>query len=155
MKKIRLSIILSSLCLFLGMFSGRLTEPSDYMWLSNLKQPWFSPPNWLYAPVWTIIYLMMGVAIAKIWIANKKQNNKLPIIIFIVQLILNLAWSPIFFHFRRIDLALCDLFLLWISLLILLFITKKIHRVFFLLLPYVVWVSFALVLNFSIYKLNA
>lgn len=167
-KKHTLNLICSCTCLILGMLSGSIATADDYLWLNNLNKPWFNPPNWIFAPVWTVIYIMMGVVLSKLWQlkANIKNNcpgkrnstgvksTNWPIIMFVVQFALNLLWSPIFFHYRRIELGLYNICLLWLSLLVLMFITKTSKSIFWLLLPYVSWVSFALILNFSIYQLN-
>jgi translocator protein len=168
LKKHKLNLIFSCICLTLGMLSGSIAKPDDYLWLNNLNKPWFNPPNWIFGPVWTILYIMMGMVISKIWqtkfniqseVHNKPTTTSLkysdwPIILFILQLILNLSWTPIFFHYRRIDLGFYVICLLWCSLFGLMFVTKKIKGIFWLLLPYISWVSFALILNLFIYKLN-
>jgi benzodiazapine receptor len=151
-KKYSPEIIGGLLCLSLGMLSGYSMTAADFAWYHSLNKPFFNPPSWIFGPVWTVLYLMMGVGLGILW--KNKFKNKLLIIIFIAQLIFNLIWSPIFFYYQRIDLALLDIFALWISLVLFMFAARKQSVLLALFLPYLLWVSFALVLNFSIYKLN-
>ena len=142
------------ICLFLGMISGYLSRGSDSIWYINLHKPSFNPPKWVFGPVWTILYMMMGVVFGKIW--DNRNNNKPLLILFIIQLIYNLAWSPIFFYFQRIDFALYDIILLWTTLLFIILISlfRKAQIIAILLIPYFLWVSFAVILNLRIYQLN-
>ena len=149
----RLEIFGIIICLGLGMLSGYLVKGGDSAWYINLNKPSFNPPNFVFAPIWTLIYIMIGIALGKLW-KNKSQNKSL-LFIFAVQFILNLLWSPIFFHFHKIGLALIDAILLWFSIILLIIFAYKKHRiVFFLFIPYILWVSFAVLLNLSLYLLN-
>lgn len=145
-------IIGSILCLILGLLSGYSVSSGDSIWFSSINKPSFNPPNWIFGPVWTVLYLMMGVALGKIW--NIRQQNPSLFILFGCQFFFNLLWSPLFFHFHRIDLALLDISLLWLSLILLLISAKKHINIVMLLLPYLLWVSFAFILNFAIFQLN-
>jgi benzodiazapine receptor len=140
------------LCLSLGMLSGYGANSGDSIWYASLNKPSFNPPSWLFGPAWTILYLMMGTALGKIW--NNKAHNKLLLIIFSIQFILNMLWSPLFFYFHRVDVALYDLSLLWISLLTFMVLAWKQRSIFLLCLPYIIWTCFALLLNYTIYTLN-
>ena len=153
-KKYQPEVIASIICLCLGMLSGYGTTADDYQWYATLKKPAFNPPNWIFAPVWSALYIMMGVAAGKIWLNWKKKSDGWSLTLFILQFIFNLAWSPIFFCYHRIDLALYDIILLWLTLLGLLLINCRHKVIFKLLLVYLIWVSFALGLNFTIYQLN-
>lgn len=148
LKKYRLEIACSMLCLTLGILSGYGVKAGDSVWYMSLNKPSFNPPNWIFGPVWTILYIMIGTAFAKIL----KSKNTLLAGLFIFQFALNLIWSPLFFYFQRIDLALLDISILWITLTMLLY--KSNRDTMLLLLPYFIWCSFASVLNFSIYWLN-
>lgn len=141
-----------SICLISGMISGFLSNSGDTLWYQSLVKPSFNPPSWIFAPTWTVLYIMMGVALGIIW--KHRKNNNLLLILFWLQLILNLAWSPLFFLFHRIDIALYDLILLWLTIIIFLYFAKRLHSVFLLFIPYTLWVSFALILNLNIYILN-
>lgn len=140
------------LCLILGMLSGYSVQLSDFAWYTNLNKPAFNPPDWIFGPVWTILYLMMGVALGILW-KNKAQNKAL-ILIFAVQLLLNLLWSPIFFYYQNIGLAFIDICALWISLVIFMLAARNWRPILLLFLPYFLWVTFAMALNFSIYHIN-
>lgn len=139
-------------CLALGVLSGLGTTAGDSAWYLSLVKPSFNPPSWVFGPVWTILYLMMGVAAGKLW--KLRHQNALPLALFSIQFIFNLLWSPLFFYFHRIDLALYDMYLLWISLAILMIVVRQYRSVILLLTPYIIWVSFAMLLNFSLYNLN-
>ena len=145
-------IIGGMLCLMLGTVSGYSVQAGDYTWYSNLIKPTFNPPNWIFAPVWSILYIAMGIVLGSLW--RNRPVNKLLIIVFIWQFILNLLWSPFFFYYQNIDWALYDICLLWLSLIFLIFLARNKRIIFLLLLPYVLWVSFALVLNYKIYEMN-
>ncbi len=151
-KKYQTEILGSLLCLLLGLLSGYSANASDPLWYVGLNKPNFNPPAWIFGPAWTILYLMMGSALGKLW--KEKTNNKLLIALFIIQFIFNLGWSPLFFYFHRIDLALADIGALWLSLLIFMIAARHQRSVFLLCLPYLLWVSFAAFLNFTIYIMN-
>lgn len=151
-KKYKIEIIGALICLSLGLFSGFLSQSGDTAWYQSLHKPSFNPPSWLFAPVWTVLYIMMGVALGKLW--REKAQRKLLLSLFVVQFIFNFVWSPLFFYFHRIDLALIDISLLWISLVIFLTAALKVRTVYWLFAPYFLWVSFAWVLNFSIFTHN-
>ena len=151
-KKYQPEIMGALFCLILGILSGYGVKAGDSSWYLSLNKPTFNPPAWIFGPVWTILYLMMGVALGKLY--KQKIQNKYFIILFIIQFIFNLLWSPLFFYFERIDWALVDICALWGSLMMLVIGLRNQKTVFLLLLPYALWVSFALVLNFTLYKMN-
>jgi benzodiazapine receptor len=142
------------LCLFLGMLSGYISNGGISHWYLNLEKPSFNPPGWVFGPVWTILYLMMGFVLAKL-LENRAKYKSL-LIIFAVQMIYNLIWSPLFFRFQRVDLALIDIVLLWSSIALFIYVAflSKERILAILFVPYLLWVSFASILNFSIYYLN-
>jgi benzodiazapine receptor len=140
------------LCLSAGMLDGLYMDVGPTSWHSQLVMPWFNPPNWVFGPVWTLLYLLMGIALGKLW-KNRAQNPR-ALVLFFIQLILNLAWSPIFFHMHKIDWALWDLMALCAVTSALLWATRKNRTIFFLLLPYMLWISFACLLNWGIYEHN-
>jgi tryptophan-rich sensory protein len=119
-----------------------------------LNKPSFSPPNYLFAPVWTALYILMGIALYLVWINGYKKHKK-AIIVFGIQLGLNLLWSILFFGMRNPLLAFIEILLLWsfiVYTIILFYKTSKTAA--YLLTPYILWVSFASVLNFFIFYLN-
>lgn len=139
-------------CLSLGMLSGYSVSNADFSWFASLAKPSFNPPEWLFGPVWTILYLMMGTALGKLWKHQPKSSALIGL--FLLQLFFNLIWSPLFFHFQRIDLALIDIVALWVSIIVFMVAARKESIIVLLFTPYVLWVSFALVLNICIYELN-
>ncbi len=150
-------IILSvAICLLVGVLGAIATETSMDTWFLGLNKPLWSPPNWVFGPVWITLYVMMGVAAAIVW--NKGFYHKwvkIAMYHFGFQLILNALWSIIFFGFQEPFLALLDI----IGLLILLIFTIKWFKVVdkwaaLLLLPYLLWIMLATALNFEIWRLN-
>jgi len=155
-KILRIALVLMT-CLVVGYLSGMVTRESITTWYPTLIKPVFNPPNWIFAPVWTILYIMMGLAGGLVW--NKMDTNekavKTAFKYFIFQLALNAAWSFIFFYLHNLFLALIELILLWLIIFEVYNQFKKIDkRAGMLFIPYLLWVSFAGVLNFSIWWLN-
>lgn len=156
MKKIRwwlllLAIIMPFIAAAIGSY---FTTPNIAGWYVNLNKPFFSPPNWLFAPVWTILYLMMGIAIYLIWSQQGIKFNKTQIP-FYLQLILNAGWSIIFFGYHFLLGALLVIIILWLLIINCLVKFKKVSlTAMWLLIPYLLWVSFASLLNFSFWYLN-
>jgi translocator protein len=160
MKKSRINPIklISSLiiCLLAGFIGSFFTSSSITTWYLTLNKPFFNPPNWLFGPVWTILYLMMGVSLYIIW--DKGINNKISkiaISLFFIQLTLNVLWSIIFFGLKSPLFALIEIIFLLIFILLTIIYFYKISKfASYLLVPYLMWVSFATILNFAIYYLN-
>jgi translocator protein len=124
-------------------------------WYAEIQKPSFSPPNWLFGPVWTILYAMMAVAVWLVWRQADTRATKLPLVLFGVQLVLNAAWSPIFFGLGSFGGALVDIVALWMAIVATLVAFVRVSLpAGILLIPYLGWVSFAAVLNFSIWRLN-
>ncbi len=155
-KIIRITVVLTT-CLLVGYFSGMVTRESITTWYPTLVKPSFNPPNWVFAPVWTILYIMMGVAGGMVWnrLEQDPENVKKAFTFFIIQLALNAAWSVIFFYFHNPFLALIEVILFWLLIFETHIQFKKIDITAGLLfIPYLAWVSFATVLNASIWWLN-
>jgi translocator protein len=125
-------------------------------WYANLNKPFFNPPNWIFGPVWTTLYIMMGISAFLIW--RKGLDDKvvrIALICFVIQLFLNAIWTPLFFGLRWPLLGLIDIVLLLNAVIVTIFVFSKISRpAALLLIPYLAWVSFATVLNASLYFLN-
>jgi tryptophan-rich sensory protein len=151
--KLILSIVI---CQAAGLIGTVFTLDSIPTWYAALNKPSFNPPNWLFGPVWTILYLMMGISLFIVWKEDLKNKViKSAFTIFMIQLFLNTIWSIVFFGMHSIAGGLIIIVLLWIMILITILKFMKISRVAgILLIPYLLWVSFATFLNFSIYKLN-
>lgn len=138
------------ICLGVGILGSFFTASSIPTWYAGLNKPFFSPPNWIFAPVWTILYILMGYSLYLVW-----TKKKVPAV-FWIQLILNALWSIIFFGMKNPILALVDIAALWISIFLTIKAFLKINKLAGnLLIPYLVWVSFASVLNLFIVVLNS
>ncbi len=148
-------IVAIIVCELAGIIGSVFTAPSIPTWYASLTKPFFNPPSFLFAPVWTLLYALMGIALYLVWEKRKKIKNKLALILFFFQLILNTLWSILFFGFHNPFLAFAEIILLWIVLLATIIkfypISKKAA---WLLIPYILWVSFASILNFAIFLLN-
>lgn len=149
-------IICVVVCLGVGLASGASTANGITEWYAFLNKPFFNPPNWLFAPVWTILYTMMGVSAGLIWDKGfDKLGVKSALSIFVAQFILNTLWSFVFFGMRQPLYALFVIIALWILILLTINKFNKLNKTAgLLLIPYLLWVSFATILNFSIYWLN-
>ena len=145
-------------CLVIGYLSGTVTRESILTWYPTLVKPVFNPPNWIFGPVWTLLYAMMGVAGGLIWnhIESDRENVKKAFLFFIIQLGLNALWSYLFFGLHNPLIALIEIILLWLMIFETYTQFKRIDKVAgLLLIPYLLWVSFATVLNASIWWLNS
>lgn len=141
-------------CMVLGALSGIRTTESIQTWYLELHKPSWNPPNWIFGPVWSVLYLLMGVSFALVWHSQSPLRTQ-AILIFLVQFFLNLAWSEIFFIQRHIGFALLEMTCMWIAILICIFQFYTVHRwASFLMLPYLAWVGFASFLTFTIWRLN-
>lgn len=125
-------------------------------WLDTLNQPFFQPPGWVFAPVWTLLYAMMGLAAYLVWSNGwEKPEVRKGIYLFAGQLLLNGIWSPIFFGMKSLVWGLVDIVLLWIMIVLTINQFKKVsEKAFWLMIPYLAWVSFAAVLNLALLLLN-
>jgi translocator protein len=141
-----------AVCLAAGALGGAVTAPAIPGWYAGLVKPSFNPPNWLFAPVWTALYLLMAIAA---WLVWRRGNARTPLMLFALQLVLNSIWSLLFFGLHRVDLALLDIVLLLGTIVATAVAFRPRSAVAALLLaPYLAWVSFATVLNFAIWRLN-
>lgn len=149
--------IISLLITFaIGLVASLFTTPQIHGWYASLQKPVFNPPNWLFAPVWTALYMMIAIAAYLVW---KRRNNSAAYRkarqIYFWQLLFNFSWSILFFGLHQILIALIVIALLWLSIIATMYAFNRFSKVAcWLLLPYLLWVSFAGLLNFSIYMLN-
>lgn len=155
-KRIIFIVIAVATCLLAGSIGAFATQSSVHTWYTTLTKPSFNPPDWVFAPVWTILYIAMGISAGRVW-SNGFHHRwvKTAMYHFIFQLLLNTLWSLVFFGLKEVFGALIVI----ITLLTLLLFTFKWFKIVdklaaYLLIPYILWVGFALVLNFSIWKLN-
>ena len=145
--KLLLAIII---CEGAGLIGSFFTINSVNTWYITLNKPFFNPPSWIFGPVWTILYLLMGISLYLAW-GNKKVSLKW----FWIQLVLNSLWSILFFGLKNPPLAFLEILLLWIAICMTIKSFWKHARIAsWLLVPYIVWVSFASILNVSIILLN-
>ena len=144
------------ICQLAGVIGSLFTTPAIPTWYATLRKPSFTPPNWIFSPVWIALFVLMGIAAFLVW--NKglsDQKVKIALSIFALQLILNVLWSVMFFGLRSPLAGLIEIAVLWMAILLTIFYFFKVsHVAGILLIPYFLWVSFAAVLNFSIWRLN-
>ncbi len=151
---IRLAISIL-ICQLAGFIGSIFTAPAITSWYENLKKPAFRPPNWLFAPVWTTLFLLMGISLYLIWSKGINKKTQIALIAFGVQLVLNILWSVFFFGLKNPLLAFLEIIILWLAIFINIIYFYRIEKIAaILLIPYILWVSFAAFLNFLIYKLN-
>jgi translocator protein len=142
------------ICQLAGIIGSFFTVSSVSTWYVTLNKPFFNPPHWLFGPVWITLYLLMGISLYLIW-NNDGKDSKSALIVFSIQLGLNTLWSLLFFGLKNPLLAFIEIILLWLFIVLtILFFYQKSKTASFLLIPYLLWVSFASVLNFSIFYLN-
>lgn len=144
------------LCQLAGFMGSLATTPSIPTWYQSIVKPSFTPPNWIFAPVWTMLYVLMGISLFLVW--NKgleKPGVKLALLFFFLQLALNILWSFLFFGLHSPLFAFIEIVFLWPAILVTILIFLPISKgAGYLLIPYLLWVSFAAVLNFSLWRLN-
>lgn len=144
-------IVLSQMAGFIG---AGLTATSVQTWYVTLNKPWFTPPNWLFGPMWLTLYTLMGLA--TFWISEKKtKQSKSAVKFFLVHLLVNALWSPVFFGLKQVFLALVIIAIMWVMIVLLIGKYGKIDKKAGLaLIPYLMWVSVATALNVAILVLN-
>jgi tryptophan-rich sensory protein len=143
-------------CEAVGLLGVPASLKSIPAWYVYLNKPFFAPPNWIFGPVWTVLYFLIGLSVFLIWKkGTQKHKHKEAIQFFLAQLFLNAIWSPIFFGLRSPMLGFINIVAMWVCILFTLLRFKPISKAaFFLMLPYFFWVSFASLLNLAILVLN-
>lgn len=157
MKKSNITKLIISILipLALGAIAGRFTAQAVPEWYASLSRPSFNPPIWIFGPVWTVLYILLGISLYLIWRQNpdKERNNALRI--FSLQMFLNFIWSFVFFYFNYIGLALIIIIGLWLSIVFMLISFYKLKPLAtYINIPYLLWVTFASVLNAGYFILN-
>ena len=149
-------IIAIVFCESVGIISGLLASANSNLWFETLNKPSWNPPAYLFGPVWTTLYLLMGISLSIIWNNNStEQKKRKAYFLFAFQLFLNFWWSIIFFHLHSPAFALLDIILMVIIIILTIFSFSAFSKpAAWLLVPYIAWVSFATILNFSIWNLN-
>jgi tryptophan-rich sensory protein len=138
---------------FVAASSGAIFRPGD--WYEALAKPWWRPPNWLFPPAWSVLYVTIAVAGWLVWRQAGFAGAPLPLAVYFVSLLLNAGWSACFFGLRRPDLAFGEVSLLWLSIVATIAVFAPVdNTAAWLLVPYLCWVSFAATLNFTIWQMN-
>jgi translocator protein len=155
MKKILQLILCIFGCLSIGLIGGIATASSVKTWYVTLNKPFFNPPNFLFGPVWTVLYILMGISLYLILQTANNEARRKAIVVFVIQLLLNLCWSFLFFKFHLLGVSFIEIIIIWLSILFMIFTFYKLDkRAALLQIPYLLWVSFASVLNGAIWFLN-
>lgn len=142
------------LCLAVGYVGGRVTAPAVASWYPALVKPSFNPPDWIFAPIWTVLYVLMGIAAWRVW-RMPPPGRRRALGLFLVQLALNLGWSLVFFGLQAVGAALIEIGVLFSLIIATMIAFWRLDRwAGLLFLPYAVWVGFAAILNFTIWRLN-
>ncbi len=145
------ALVIPQLAGFLG---ALFTAPAIPSWYAGLNKPWFVPPSWLFAPVWTALFLLMGLSLFLVWEKGDK-GFRLAVSVFGVQLVLNIMWSAVFFGLRSPFLGLLEIAALWVAIAVNIAVFWRIRKASgYLLVPYIIWVSLAALLNYNIWILN-
>lgn len=142
-------------CQMAGFVGSLFTTPAIPNWYARLNKPSFTPPNWIFSPVWISLFVLMGISLFLVWRKQDHPFFRVALICFSIQLLLNVLWSIAFFGLQSPLFGLIDILLLWIAILLTILTFFKVSsRAGLLLVPYLLWVSFAAVLNFFLWTLN-
>jgi benzodiazapine receptor len=144
------------ICQVAGLIGSLFTTPAIPTWYAGLAKPWFTPPRWLFAPVWTSLFLLMGIALFIVWRQGWGDRAvRIALSAFGAQLVLNILWSVLFFGLRSPLAGLIEIVVLWFAIALTVASCWRVStRAGVLLVPYLVWVGFAMILNLSIWRLN-
>lgn len=145
-----LALAVAVLITFCAPLAGISSTPDD--WYAALAKPPWNPPGWIFGPVWTALYLMMATAA---WLVWKREGWGKPLWLYLAQLALNAAWTPIFFGAHQLGWAFVEISVMWLAILFTLLAFRRVHKTAaLLLLPYLAWVTFAAFLNFTLWRMN-
>jgi len=153
LKKLLISI---AICQFAGVLGSLFTMPRIPTWYATLAKPAFAPPNWVFGPVWTTLFILMGISLYLIWEKGLKSHNEvMAVYTFILQLALNILWSFLFFGLQSPLYGFIGIVVLWLAIAATIWQFHDLDaRAAYLLVPYILWVSFAALLNYSVWMLN-
>lgn len=141
--------------LLAGVIGSVFTAPAVRTWYATINKPTWGPPNWVFGPVWTILFILMGVALYLVWSEKKSKKVRDAIKMFTAQLFLNILWSVFFFGLGNFWLAFGEIVVLWMFIFVTIMRFMKVNKTAgWLLVPYLLWVSFASYLNFFVAGLN-
>lgn len=151
--KILISILV---CQSAGLVGSVFTTKSISSWYKFVNKPSFNPPNWIFGPVWITLYTLMGVSLYMVYSKGMERKDvRLAVIIFLIHLVLNAFWSILFFGLKNPGLAFAEILILLVFIIVIFFLFYRIEKTAaYILIPYLLWVSFASILNFSIWRLN-
>ncbi len=144
------------ICQIAGALGAIFTAKAIPSWYMTLRRPSFNPPNWIFGPVWTILYTLMGIALYRVWKLDPATSGRtMGLTLFFIQLALNALWTPLFFGLHALWLAFAEILFMWAAIALTLFQFNSLDPVTtWLLAPYLAWVSFASILNYTYAKLN-
>jgi len=147
-------IVCIAICQFAGLVGSLFTFQSIPTWYASLAKPFFTPPNWLFGPVWITLYILMGIALYLLWEKGLKKNNTATRL-FITQLVLNAAWSVIFFGMQLVFIAFIEIVILWAFIALTIWKLRPVDtKAAWVMLPYIIWVTIAAALNMGVWLLN-
>ncbi|MGD0899452.1 MAG: TspO/MBR family protein [Thermoguttaceae bacterium] len=148
-------VVFLAICFAAAGIGGAVTTPKIAIWYATLTKPSWNPPNWIFGPVWSSLYFCMAVAAWLVWRQGGFSGAKLPLTLFAVQLVLNVLWSFIFFGLENPSLAFVEVLFLWLAIAATMVTFWRLSVIAgILFVPYLAWVAFASVLNFTIWRLN-
>lgn len=148
-------VLCGGVCFAAAAIGAAFTSPNVPGWYANLNKPSWTPPSWVFGPVWSLLYLLMGISAWQVWRRTGLRAAIVPLVLFGIQLLLNAAWSGLFFGLRSPGAALIDIVLLWCAILAtVITFWRRSAPAGWLMLPYLAWVSFAVALNLAIWNLN-
>jgi translocator protein len=138
-----------------GAVGSLFTVPAISGWYATLARPALAPPNWVFGPVWTTLFALMGTAAYMVWRLRREHRARIALCVYAAQLVLNVLWSALFFGLRNPGAALVEIAALWVAIALTAVLFYRVSRgAAYLLLPYLMWVSFAAYLNWQIWLLN-
>ena len=141
--------------LLVGGVGGLVTTPAISTWYATLNKPWFTPPSWIFGPVWTTLYILMGLALFLVWRSPRSRTRDIGIALFAAQLAVNLFWSFAFFGMENTLYGVFTIVPLWILIAATIYQFYKVNKgAAYLMVPYILWVSIATALNTAVYLLN-
>jgi tryptophan-rich sensory protein len=148
-------VLLVAFCLGIGTLGAMVAATSVDSWYAGLAKPTFNPPNEVFGPVWTVLFILMGVAAWRVWRTGDRDTVRGPLTLFALQLALNLGWNVVFFGLQKIGAAVATIVVLNVAILVTMLAFRTVDRLAALLMaPYLAWVGFATVLNVTIWRLN-
>ncbi len=154
-RSIGLLVLSLALCFAAGAIGSAATLPSIPTWYEGLQKPWFTPPNWVFGPVWSVLYVAMALVLWRLFLAEPSREKRAAILVYLVQLALNALWSVAFFGFTSALAGLVVIVPLWLSIVWSIVTARPVvGRWTLLLVPYLAWVSYATALNVGIFALN-